>query len=75
MDRSHDYAWCWTDPHHAMVSFKLSNAIYMEMIGKMLITNSLIAHSLIAFGLIYALDVSFHVIAVLGLTPSLGFRI
>jgi hypothetical protein len=43
-----------------MVSFKLSNAIYTKVIGKMLITYSLIAHSLIAFGLIYALDVSFH---------------
>jgi hypothetical protein len=58
-----------------MVSFKLSNSIYVEEIGKMLITYSLIAHSLIAFGLIYAPDVSFHFTVVLGLTPSLGFRI
>jgi hypothetical protein len=58
-----------------MVSFKLSNAIYMEETRKMLITYSLIAHSLIAFSLIYAPDVSFHFAVILGLTPSLGFQI
>jgi hypothetical protein len=49
-----------------MVLFKLSNAIYVVVIGKMLITYSLIAHSLIVFGLIYAPVVSFHFVAVLG---------
>jgi hypothetical protein len=58
-----------------MVSFKLSNAIYVGEIEKMLITYSLIAHSLIAFVLIYAPHVSFHFAIVLGLTPSIGFWI
>jgi hypothetical protein len=56
-----------------MVSFKLSNVIYVEVIRKMLITYSLIAYYLITCGLLYAPDVSFHFAAVLGLTPSFGF--
>jgi hypothetical protein len=55
--------------------FRLSNAIYVEVIGKMLINYSLIAHSLIVFGSIYAPDISFHFAIVLGLTPSFGFLI
>jgi hypothetical protein len=43
----------------AIVLFRLSDAIYVEVIGKMLITYSLIVHSPIIFGLIYAPDVSF----------------
>ena len=56
-----------------MVLFRLSNAIYEEVIGKMLITYSLVSHSLTVFGLIYAPDVLFHFATVFGLTPSLGF--
>jgi hypothetical protein len=56
----------------AMVLFRLSDAIYVEVIGKMLITYSLSAHSPIAFGLIYTLDVSFPFVVALALAPSLG---
>jgi hypothetical protein len=35
-----------------MVLFRLSDALYVEVIGKMLITHFLTAHSLIAFGMI-----------------------
>jgi hypothetical protein len=58
-----------------MVLFRLSDAIYVEVIQKMLITYSLIDHSPIAFGLIYAPDVSFPFTVVFGLTLSLGFLI
>jgi len=55
--------------------FKLSNAIYVEVIGKMLITYSFIVHSPIAFGLIYAPNVSFPFVVVLRLELSLSFPI
>jgi hypothetical protein len=47
-------------------------AFYIEVIGKMLITYFLTAHSLIAFGMIYALDASFLFGVALGLAPFLG---
>jgi len=53
----------------------LSNAIYVEVIGKMLITYSLILHSPITFGLIYAPDISFPFVVVLRLELSLDFLI
>jgi len=59
----------------AIVLFKLSNAIYVEVIGKMLITYYLIVHSPIIFGLIYARDVSFPFAVVLRLELSLRFLI
>jgi hypothetical protein len=55
--------------------FKLSNAIYVEVIGKMLITYSYIVHSPITFGLIHAPDVSFPFAVVLRLELSLSFLI
>jgi hypothetical protein len=59
----------------ATVLFKLFNAIYMEVIGKMMIIYSLIVISLIVFRLIYAPDVSFYFVVVLGLnTISWLFR-
>jgi hypothetical protein len=59
----------------AIVLFKLSNAIYVEVIGKMLITYYLIVHSPITFGLIYAPNVSFPFAVVLRLELSLRFLI
>jgi hypothetical protein len=51
-----------------MVLFRLSDTNFIGVIGKMLITYSLIAQSLIACGLIYALDVSFPFAIVLGVS-------
>ena len=55
-----------------MVLFRLSDALYVEVIGKMLITHFLTTHSLIAFGVIHAPNVSSLFIVALGLTTSLG---
>jgi hypothetical protein len=41
-----------------MMLFRLSNAFYVEVIWKLLITYFLIAYSLIAFGMIYPPNVS-----------------
>jgi hypothetical protein len=51
-----------------MVLFRLSDTNFIGVIGKMLITYSLIAQSLITCGLIYAPDVSFPFAIVLGVS-------
>ena len=55
------------------VPFKLSDAFYMGVVGKMLIIYFLIACSLIAFGMIYVLNASFLLSVDLGSVPFLGF--
>ena len=55
-----------------MMLFGLSNAFYVEVIWKLLITYFLTAHSLITFGMIYALDASFLFGVALGLALFLG---
>jgi hypothetical protein len=55
-----------------MVLFRLFDAFYVGVIGKMLITYFLTAHSLITFGMIYALDASFLFGVALGLALFLG---
>jgi hypothetical protein len=57
-----------------MVLFRLFDAFYVGVIGKMLITYFLFAHSLITFGMIYSPYVSSPSIVALGLIPSFSSR-
>jgi hypothetical protein len=52
-----------------IVPFKSTDAFYMEVVGKMLITYFLIAHSLIVFGMIFVLNALFLLCVVLGSVP------
>jgi len=52
-----------------IVPFKSTDVFYMELVGKMLITYFLIAHSLIVFGMIFVLNTSFLLGVVLGSGP------
>jgi hypothetical protein len=52
-----------------IVPFKSTDAFYMEVVGKMLITYFFIAHSLIVFGMIFLLNTSFLLGVVLRSVP------